>query len=115
MTQNLTEEQYKSIYEEAAKAAFESTNDYVTKYPDAWYPCGFAWVKINPARGKFVSFLKKHNIGNTDSYYGGYMIYNPSGHNTQCMEAKKLGCIAFVEVIRKHLPEIKISYTTQID
>lgn len=36
--------------------------------------CGFAWVKIHPARGKFVSWLKNNGIGRTDSYYGGYTI-----------------------------------------
>ena len=29
--------------------------------------CGFAWVNIKPARGKFVKFLKDNNIGRKDS------------------------------------------------
>lgn len=38
------------------------------------YPCGFAWVKIKPARGKFVSYLKEREIGSTDPYKGGYQF-----------------------------------------
>ena len=37
--------------------------------------CGFAWVNIKPARGKFVTWMKKNNIGRTDSYYGGYTVW----------------------------------------
>ena len=37
--------------------------------------CGFAWVNIKPARGKFVKYLKDNNIGRKDSYYGGYTIW----------------------------------------
>jgi len=37
--------------------------------------CGFAWINIKPARGKFVTWLKKASIGRSDSYYGGYTIW----------------------------------------
>ena len=37
--------------------------------------CGFAWVNIKPARGKFVKYLKDNDIGRKDSYYGGYTIW----------------------------------------
>lgn len=37
--------------------------------------CGFAWVRIIPARGKMVSWLKKNGIGRTDTYKGGYMLW----------------------------------------
>ena len=36
--------------------------------------CGFAGVKIRPARGKFVTWLKGKGIGRPDSYAGGYYI-----------------------------------------
>lgn len=36
--------------------------------------CGFAWVKITPARGAFVTYLKKSGIGRINSYEGGYDI-----------------------------------------
>ena len=37
--------------------------------------CGFAWINIKPARGKFVTWLKKADIGRKDNYYGGYTIW----------------------------------------
>ena len=37
--------------------------------------CGFAWINIKPARGKFVTWLKKASIGRKDNYYGGYTIW----------------------------------------
>lgn len=36
--------------------------------------CGFAWVTIRPARGAFVSFLKKRQYG-SPGYNGGYQIW----------------------------------------
>ena len=33
--------------------------------------CGFAWVNISPARGKFVNYLKKLGKGHK-SYIGGW-------------------------------------------
>lgn len=35
--------------------------------------CGFAYVVIKPARGKFVAELKKRKIGSAH-YYGGYSV-----------------------------------------
>jgi hypothetical protein len=35
--------------------------------------CGFGWVNISPARGKFVQFLKSEGIGYKD-YYGGWSV-----------------------------------------
>ena len=37
--------------------------------------CGFAWINIKPARGKFVTWMKKNNIGRKDSYYGGWTVW----------------------------------------
>ena len=37
--------------------------------------CGFAWINIKPARGKFVTWLKGADIGRKDNYYGGYTIW----------------------------------------
>ena len=43
---------------------------------ETWYVgdgvCGFAWVNIKPARGKFVTWMKKNNVGRKDNYYGGW-------------------------------------------
>ena len=37
--------------------------------------CGFAWVNIKPARGKFITWLKSMGIGRKDSYYGGWTVW----------------------------------------
>lgn len=111
----LTEEQYTAIFKKAQAAAYAAADEYVRKYPDAWYPCGFSWVRVRPARGAFVNFLKAHDLGRTDDYMGGMVVYNPSGHHTQCMEAKRLGSQAFVTVLREHLPTLKVFVETRID
>jgi hypothetical protein len=82
---------------EAVKATAES----IRENPDNWYPCGFAWVVIKPARGKFVSFLKEKGIG-YKSESGGWRIWNPSEHPTQSMEAKMRGAMAFVQVLKEN-------------
>lgn len=35
--------------------------------------CGFAWVRIRPARGKFVAWCKANGIGHK-GYYGGWEV-----------------------------------------
>jgi hypothetical protein len=59
--------------------------------------CGFAWVKINPARGKFVNWLKKNKIGKTDAFEGGYMIWI-SDYN-QSMQKKEAYACVFSKVL----------------
>lgn len=59
--------------------------------------CGFAWIKIRPARGEFVKWLKKNNIGKTDSFEGGYMIWI-SDYN-QSMQKKETYARAFAKVL----------------
>ena len=59
--------------------------------------CGFAWVKIRPARGKFVNWLKKNKIGKTDSFEGGYMIWI-SDYN-QSMQKKETYACVFSKVL----------------
>lgn len=65
------------------------------------YPCGFAWVRIKPARGKFVKFLKDNNVGRL-SEYGGYMLWSSDvcSFTGQNMYVKEEGCFAFAEVLR---------------
>ena len=59
--------------------------------------CGFAWINIKPARGKFVKFLKDNNIGRKDSYYGGYTIW-VSGFG-QSLDRKSAYARAFAKVL----------------
>jgi hypothetical protein len=103
------------IYREAQLAAEMATRRYLQEYPNDWYPCGFAWVKIRPARGRFVDMCKDQGFGNTDDYAGGFVIYNPSENPTQSMAAKEKGAWAFCEVMKKHYPQMKISTQTRMD
>ncbi len=64
--------------------------------------CGFAWVRIRPARGKFVNYLKANGIGD-NGVYGGWEVsdheYNP--HNTQSMTFKEIVGRAFANALRE--------------
>ena len=46
----------------ARKVAIKAVDDFVAKHGEPMY-CGFANVSISPARGRFVSFMKKADIG----------------------------------------------------
>ena len=62
--------------------------------------CGFSWVSIRPARGKFVSFLKKAGVGRRDEYAGGYRI--PCFEFGQSLEKKERYTRAYAEVLNNH-------------
>jgi hypothetical protein len=62
--------------------------------------CGFAWVKIRPARGKFVTWLKSNNIGRRDDYAGGYRI--PCFEFGQSLEKKERYASAYARVLKTH-------------
>jgi hypothetical protein len=91
----------KALIEKAQDAAISATAEYIKKNPDQWYPCGFAWVNIKPARGPLVNEMKKMGLGRRDEYYGGWTIWNPSQHSTQCMDALAAGARAFSDVLKE--------------
>ena len=62
--------------------------------------CGFAWINIKPARGKFVKYLKDNDIGRKDSYYGGYTIW-VSGFG-QSLDRKSAYARAFAKVLNEN-------------
>tara|TARA_R100001460_G_scaffold29950_3_gene59299 strand:- start:159 stop:563 length:405 start_codon:yes stop_codon:yes gene_type:complete len=91
----------------ARKVAIKAVDDFVAKHGEPMY-CGFANVSIHPARGRFVSFMKKADIGST-GYGGGYRIsyYDimPNDHqyrSTQSMSIKEEACEAFRDELRKY-------------
>lgn len=90
------------ILDAALLAAAEATNKMIKDNPDQWYPCGFSWVVIKPARGAFVKLLKEQHIGETTKYYGGHSIWNPSNNPTQWMDAKYAGSLAFARVLTEN-------------
>ena len=91
----------------ARNKAVEAVDAYVEKYGEPMY-CGFANVSIHPARGRFVSFMKKADIGDK-GYRGGYRIsyYDimPQDHQyarTQSLDIKEVATEAFRDELRKY-------------
>ena len=91
----------------ARKVAVKAVDDYMKDKEEPLY-CGFASVSIHPARGKFVSFLKKQGIGD-NGYRGGYRIsyYDimPLRHQyrtTQSLDIKEVATEAFRDELRKY-------------
>ena len=89
----------------ARKVAIKAVDDYMIGKEEPMY-CGFANVSIHPAKGKFVSFMKKANIGDT---YKGYRIsyYDimPTDHqyrHTQSLDIKEIATEAFRDELRKY-------------
>ena len=91
----------------ARKVAIKAVDDFVAKHGEPMY-CGFANVSIHPARGRFVSFMKKADIGSS-GYRGGWRIpYNdimPKNHpylHTQSMSIREVACDAFRDELVKY-------------
>ena len=91
----------------ARKVAIKAVDDFVAKHGEPMY-CGFANVSIHPARGRFVSFMKKADIGSS-GYRGGWRIsyYDimPQDHeyrHTQSMSIKEEACEAFRDELKKY-------------
>jgi hypothetical protein len=103
------------VFREAERAAIQAAQDHINANLGVWYPCGFAWVRIRPARGRFVEMCKDRDFGRTDDFEGGFVIYNPSNNPTQWMDAKEAGARAFAEVLKKHYPTMKVRVETRID
>lgn len=98
----LTQEEIQAIVDEALTLASNAANKYLGDIGGDQYPCGFAWVKIRPARGPFVKYLRDAHLGETDSYEGGFRVYNPSKNHCQNMDAKMEGARAFAGHLKKH-------------
>jgi|TARA_B100001027_G_scaffold214675_1_gene187295 hypothetical protein len=96
----------KHIWQEAVLACRQAVKEFTDKHGEPMY-CGFANVKIRPARGNFVKFLKAEGIG-SNGYNGGWRIsyYDMMGNeqysHTQSMDIKEHGCDAFAEVLNKY-------------
>ena len=91
----------------ARNKAVEAVDAFTAKHGEPMY-CGFANVSIHPARGRFVSFMKKASIGDK-GYGGGYRIsyYDimPQDHqfrSTQSLDIKEIACEAFRDELRKY-------------
>ena len=95
------------MFMNAKLACLTAVEEYTAKHGEPMY-CGFANVSIHPARGRFVSFMKKADIG-SNGYKGGWRIsyYDimPKDHEyrgTQSMDIKEEGCNAFADALEKY-------------
>jgi hypothetical protein len=95
-------------YLDARVQAVKAVDEYMKDKEEEPMYCGFASVSIHPARGKFVSFLKKAGVGD-NGYRGGYRIsyYDimPQDHqyrSTQSLDIKEIACEAFRDELRKY-------------
>tara|TARA_B100000902_G_scaffold360987_1_gene378100 strand:- start:370 stop:771 length:402 start_codon:yes stop_codon:yes gene_type:complete len=91
----------------AKDKAVKAVDEFVKEHGEPMY-CGFASVSIHPARGRFVTFMKKAGIGDK-GYGGGYRIsyYDimPQDHEyrgTQSMSIKEEACEAFRDELKKY-------------
>lgn len=78
--------------------ALDDSSPVVQSWHSAEGVCGFAWVKIKPARGKLVSELKAMKIGRPDPYNGGGYLVNMRSLS-QSYERKMAGAEAFAKVL----------------
>lgn len=103
MTPKMTKFEMKALLMKAFIAAEKATTEYLIRYPDNWYPCGFAWVVL-PGNAPITNVLKvsfeEQKRGNK-GYPKGWHIWNPSGHGTQSMDAKMAGARAFADTLTK--------------
>ena len=95
------------MWSNAKKACLDTVNEFTAKHGEPMY-CGFANVKVYPARGKFIKFLKEMGIG-SNGYKGGWRIsyYDimPQDHQyrtTQSLDIKEIACEAFRDELRKY-------------
>lgn len=120
-----------AIWNEVAEAATKAANDCVPQ-PMGVYSadifgkqtgpvsivdeglCGFAWVRIKPARGAFIKFLKDNEIGVT-SCMGGYMISMSLFTHSQSFERKEAAARAAVSVLKKYQVADKIWVESRLD
>ncbi len=91
----------------ARAKAVEAVDKFMEGREEPMY-CGFANISIHPARGRFVAFMKKADIGDS-GYKGGYRIsyYDimPQDHqyrSTQSLDIKEIACEAFRDELRKY-------------
>lgn len=108
---------YQAIWDEAWATAKAAAEDVGQRMGDGG-SCGFAWVRIMPARGPFITWCRRQNaianegveMGRERHPYGerrtwgtgGWQVWNPGGYAGQCLCAKEAGAKAFAETLKRH-------------
>jgi hypothetical protein len=103
------------IHQEALQAAHDAVQAHRQKHPNGFFGCGFAWVtsyeKGNTKLGK--SFVKFG--GFSKSYDGGYKLWDPANTGGQCIVEKEEGAQAYVNTVKKYLPEVRLYANSRLD
>lgn len=104
-------EQPELVFQEAYAAASKAKRDYLIKCGEEPMYCGFAWVKVEPARGGFVQWAKLNGHG-SKAYNGGYSFWKPGNWPSseevgfqiygQSMDVEEEGAYAFARVLREN-------------
>lgn len=80
--------------------------------------CGFAWIRIKPARGPLVKWLKSQDKGSL-GVYGGWRVspydFNPRLGYSQSMQRKEAAMKAACEVLKVYYPNSKIWVESRMD
>ena len=102
------------IHNEAVQNAAQATQQYLDTVGEHPFNCGFAWVTANVKGNTKVgkSFIAQ---GFEKSYNGGFQIWNPSGNYTQDVGAKMAGADAYVDTVKKYLPEVSLMVNSRLD
>lgn len=81
--------------------------------------CGFAWVRIKPARGPLIKYLKKIDFGNKSFSEPGWYIsfYDicPKRSHSQSIARKEAACRAFVAKMQEFMPDLTIFMESRLD
>lgn len=110
-----TDQEVIKFIHEAFEKASEAAREYLLDIGGDRYPCGFAWVRIKPARGQLVKNLKALEMGSTDEFEGGFVVYNPSRNACQNMYAKEVGARAFAKHLKDSGIEDRILVQSRMD
>lgn len=91
---------------EAGKAAAIAENERLGPEGKRGLDCGWGWVMLKPARGPFVSYLKRLGVGKSVDWGSagrGYWIPGSTFHSlpTQSFSVDYKACQAAAEVLKR--------------
>ncbi len=89
-----------AIHEEALEAADAAFKLAMIEHDPMGGECQAAWIVIRPARGDYVTFLKRKGWGQ-NGVYGGWELHvnTPEGYRGQNGAIKEAGVRAFAKVL----------------
>jgi len=84
------------IYNAAVAAGLKAAS---TEDDTFRFNCGFAWVIVKPARGKFVTWCKANKHGRSGYEPGWHFWYSEFSSATQSMDVHVAAAEAFAKVL----------------